>query len=118
MSLGRPRYRAPISATAALLLIGFTAGAANARPVTPIELMTGFAAKEGCSCVFVSEQTDAYCTAFAQPGQVPIAIAIDRAAQTVTGSVAGTSRTARFTPGRGCLLDALPSSVPSSVVPP
>ncbi|MFO0742436.1 MAG: hypothetical protein U0270_41565 [Labilithrix sp.] len=106
MSLARISKRAVALATTAVL-IGVS-GAASARPVNPLELMTGFAAKEGCSCVFVSEQTDAYCTSFAQPGPVPIAVTIDHAAQTVTGSVAGVSRTARFSAGRGCVLDGLP----------
>lgn len=83
-------------------------GRARARPANPLELFTGFAAKETCSCVFLAEQTDGYCTAFGQPGPAPVVITIDRDAKTATGTVAGTSRTARYSEGKGCITDALP----------
>ena len=81
---------------------------AQARPADEFEILTGFSSKESCSCAFVVEQTDAYCQAFGKVGTYDVAVAIDRAAKTVTASFGGVSRTARFTDGAGCVTDELP----------
>lgn len=88
----------------ALLL--FAAASARAE-ASLLELLTGFAAKETCSCIFVVGQTDDYCKDFGSPS-FPTTITIDRTAKTVTSSAGISSRTARFADGAGCTLDALP----------
>jgi hypothetical protein len=80
---------------------------AQAAEVGLLQILTGFSAKEGCSCAFVVEQTDAYCTEFAQPPGFKVDVAIDRAQKTLTASYIGMSRTARFTDSAGCVLDSL-----------
>lgn len=95
-----------------LVLVAFGAfsGARDARadgPATVFQLLTGYAAKEGCSCVFVVGQTDSYCTAFAQAAGLTTTVTIDHTAQTLSASAAGTTRTARVVKGGGCQLDGL-----------
>lgn len=97
-----------VTTFATLALVALSAGRVRARDANQIEIVTGFGAKEACSCVFVVEQTDAYCTAFAQTGVAVAEITIDRKAQTVEASLAGNKRIARFTPGEGCQTEALP----------
>jgi hypothetical protein len=80
---------------------------AHARDADQFEILTGFSAKESCSCAFVVDQTDAYCQAFGKIGTYELTIAIDRQAKTVTSSITTISRTARFTDGAGCVTDAL-----------
>lgn len=97
----------------ALSLVGscaslLTADSARAKDANLLEILTGFGAKESCSCAFVVEQTDAYCQAFGQQEGYETTIAIDRGAKTATATFATTSRTSRFTDGAGCVLDALP----------
>lgn len=72
------------------------------------DLLTGFGSKEGCSCVFVDGQTDAYCTQFAQAAGYMSQITIDHAAKSVSAMFFGVTRTAHFTDGAGCELDGLP----------
>lgn len=81
---------------------------ARAKPATQFQILTGFSAKEACSCAFVVEQTDAYCQAFGQIGGYDVDVSIDRGASAVTSTFLGTARTARFTAGDGCKLDPLP----------
>jgi hypothetical protein len=80
------------------------------RDANIIELATGFSAKEACSCAFVVGQTDELCQAFGQVAglSLPIEVAVDRGAKTVTATVGDTSRTARAAEGAGCTLDGLP----------
>ena len=80
------------------------------RTANLFELAAGFSAKEACSCAFVVEQTDEYCQAFGQIAGTSLAVdvAVDRGAQTVTSTISGISRTARFAAGAGCSLDPLP----------
>jgi hypothetical protein len=106
------RTRARLKAMLLLLTAGgatlLAAERVRAREASQFEVLTGFSAKEACSCAFVVEQNDEYCVAFGQTGPVPVAVAIDHGAKTVTSTFLGTSRTARFTEGAGCLTDALP----------
>lgn len=93
-----------------LLALGLGTSAGHATADTPVDLfvlLTGFSAKETCSCAFVVEQTDEYCTTFGQVKDFPsVVIHIDRAAKTVTSEVTGArTRTARFSATDGCLLD-------------
>ena len=79
----------------------------GAAPVDAIGLLTGFATKEACSCVFVVGQTDDYCTAFGQQGGYMVPITIDHTAKTVSASFVTTMRIARAG-ANGCTLDPLP----------
>lgn len=95
-------------ALSVVALIGFTASRVVARQASQFDILTGFGAKEGCSCAFAAEQSDEYCKAFAQTGAAPVQITIDRKAQTVEASLAGNTRIARFKAGEGCQTDPLP----------
>jgi hypothetical protein len=77
-------------------------------PVGAADLLTGFGSKEGCSCVFVDGQTDAYCTQFAQAPGYMSQVTIDHAGMSVSAMFFGVTRTAHFTAGAGCKLDPLP----------
>jgi CubicO group peptidase (beta-lactamase class C family) len=68
-------------------------------------LLTGFSAKETCSCAFVVGQTDDYCKAFGQQKGFNITITIDHNAQQITSNYQGLARTASAKPGAGCTLD-------------
>lgn len=83
-------------------------GRARAKPAGLLEVLTGFSAKETCSCAFVVEQTDDYCKDFGTIEGYDVTIEIDRTAKTVTSQVVGTKRTARASEGTGCVLDPLP----------
>jgi hypothetical protein len=80
----------------------------RAREANQLAIVTGFGAKEACSCIFLSEQTDEYCKDFGQTGAASVELVIDRSAQTVLASYAGTKRIARFVASEGCQVDALP----------
>lgn len=95
------------AALAALAVTSF-ATRARAKPATLLQILTGFSAKESCSCAFVVEQSDAYCQEFGKLEGYDVTVVIDRAARTVTSSFLGASRTARMSDGAGCQLDALP----------
>jgi hypothetical protein len=95
-------------ALGALVVFSLAAGRVRARTANQIEVVAGFGAKEACSCAFVADQSDDYCKAFGQAGVAPAEITIDRKAQTVSASLAGMTRSARFTPGEGCRTEALP----------
>jgi hypothetical protein len=69
-------------------------------------LLTGFSAKETCSCAFVVGQTDDYCKAFGQQKGFNITITIDHTAQKITSTYQGLARTASAKQGAGCTLDA------------
>lgn len=84
------------------------ASRARARAANQAEIVTGFSAKETCSCAYAADQTDAYCTEFGTPAGFQVDIAIDRKAKTAKATFLGFSRTARFREGAGCSLDALP----------
>jgi len=73
-------------------------------PVTLVDILAGFSAKESCSCAFVVGQTDAYCQEFGKTGGFDVEVRIDRAARAVESRFAGVSRTARVD-GDGCKLD-------------
>jgi len=83
-------------------------GRARAKDANTFQILTGFSSKEACSCAFVVEQSDEYCTAFGRIGGYAVEVAIDRGARSVTSSFLGTVRTSRFTEGAGCRLDPLP----------
>lgn len=93
---------------AVLLLLLLRWDRAAAGPVGDIELLMGFSAKESCSCVFVVQQTDAFCQAFGQQeGYPPLTLIIDHTAKTVTADAGiGKTRLARATDTGGCTLDA------------
>ena len=76
-------------------------------PANEFQILTGFSAKETCSCAFVVGQTDAYCNAFGQQAGYAVTITIDHAAMAVTSTYKTSTRTAHFTAGAGCLLDGL-----------
>ena len=77
-------------------------------PANELQLAAGYAAKETCSCAFVEGQTDAYCTNYGTlPTGVSVTVAIDHTASTATATYLGTSRTATFTSGQGCVLAGL-----------
>lgn len=101
------RLAALCSAVVAALVLG-QAGRARAKPAGLLEVLTGFSAKETCSCAFVVDQTDAYCKDFGTPAGYELTVEIDRGAKTATSSIVGTKRVARFTEGAGCLVDPLP----------
>jgi hypothetical protein len=69
------------------------------------QIAAGYAAKEICSCVFVETQTDAICKPYGTTptGENP-QVAIDHTANTVTTMFLGSTRTAAFTAGQGCVL--------------
>jgi hypothetical protein len=90
------------------LAILIMAGRARAKQANTLEVLTGFSSKETCSCAFVVEQTDEYCTAFGKPPGFDVAISIDRKAKTVKSTVGNVARIARMTEGEGCTLEALP----------
>lgn len=72
-----------------------------------IEILTGFSAKETCSCAFVVEQDDAYCKAFGQQSGFEVILNIDHTSKVVTATVDPIVRTAHFVDGEGCTLDPL-----------
>jgi hypothetical protein len=104
------RTRTKILATvlSVLGLVLATAGRARARDVDQFDILTGFGAKEACSCVFVADQSDEYCQAFGQTGAAPVKLVVDRKAQTVEASFGAVTRIARFTQDEGCQTEALP----------
>src|SRR4051812_47345924 len=51
-----------------------------------LQLVTGYAAKEYCSCLFVMEQTDAFCNAWTRANPQVATIRLDRAAKRVEAS--------------------------------
>ncbi len=69
------------------------------------ELLTGFSAKETCSCAFVTGQTDEYCKVFGSQDGYAIDINIDRTAKLVSTTFISTTRTSHFVEGAGCALD-------------
>jgi hypothetical protein len=81
-------------------------------PADISHILTGFSAKETCSCVFAVGQTDDYCKAFGQQaGFDAIVITIDRSGKKVTATYdpkvsAVVTRTATATAGQGCALDS------------
>ncbi len=95
---------------ALLALTGLLAVAAKGRARAPdqFEVLTGFASKEACSCAFVVEQSDAYCTEFGQIDGYPTKIEIDREKKTVKATFNIVSRTAHFSEEKGCVTDELP----------
>jgi CubicO group peptidase (beta-lactamase class C family) len=68
-------------------------------------LLTGFSAKETCSCAFVVGQTDDYCKAFGQQQGFNLVITIDHSAQKITSTYQTLARTASAKAGAGCTLD-------------
>ena len=100
----RRRACRAIVAVGALGLSFFTSRAIAADEFL---ILNGFEAKEGCSCVFVAEQSDDYCTTFAHSASsLTPTVTIDHNAKTVT-SVLSDTRVARFVDGAGCTLDPL-----------
>ena len=73
-----------------------------------VQILTGFSAKETCSCVFAVQQTDDYCTNFGQQSGYTLTITIDHTQKTVTSAFGAVTRTARAgADGTGCTLDGL-----------
>jgi hypothetical protein len=96
------------AAAAALVSLVFVSRA-RAKPTTEFQILTGYAAKETCSCVFVVQQDDTFCTAFGQIQGYTTDIAIDHTGNGVTATFTGTSaRSAHYTDAAGCTLDPLP----------
>jgi hypothetical protein len=87
----------------------FVASDASAGPpADEFQLVTGFAAKETCSCVFVEQQSDAYCTNYGTaPTGVSVTVAIDHTGSKVTATFSTSQRVATFTAGKGCVLAGL-----------
>jgi hypothetical protein len=85
---------------------------ALAGPPEVVVAVTGFSAKESCSCRFVVEQTQDYCRDFGQPTGTGLTatITFDDQARTSTATIsaagAQVTRVARMTQANGCLLDA------------
>ena len=94
-------------ALAAALAIALLPRARAGGGAGALQLLTGFSAKEVCSCAFVVEQTDAYCQAFGQQPGYDVTITIDRTAKTATATFLNATRTAHFVDGAGCTLDGL-----------
>ena len=80
---------------------------AGAGEASILHILTGFSAKESCSCAFVVQQTDDYCVQFGQVEGFEVDVAIDHETKIVTATFNGTSRTAHFTDAAGCVLDPL-----------
>ena len=80
---------------------------ARAGEVDIQQILTGFSAKESCSCAFVVEQRDDYCMQFGQVEGFEVDIAIDHAEKSVRATFSETSRTAHYTDSEGCVLDPL-----------
>jgi hypothetical protein len=81
---------------------------ATGKQATAIQILTGFSAKETCSCVFAVQQTDDYCTNFGQQSGYTLTITIDHTGNTVTSAFGAITRTARAgAVGTGCSLDSL-----------
>ena len=107
----RPRALVLLAALAAAPALLLSSDSVRAdRTANVFEIATGFSARQACTCAFVIEQTDEYCQAFGQvPGEaLPVDVAIDHDAKTVTSTLSGVSRTARAATGVGCTLDPLP----------
>jgi hypothetical protein len=81
---------------------------AAAGPANEFQILTGFSAKEACSCVFVVQQSDTYCVAFGQQPGYPVKLTVDHTGQIVTSAYSTATRVARFAAGAGCTLDPLP----------
>ena len=80
---------------------------ARADDASAFDVLTGFSAKEGCSCAFVAGQTDDYCTQFAQVQGYTVSVSFDRANDVASATFATVTRTAHYVDGVGCTLDAL-----------
>jgi hypothetical protein len=102
----RPLLLLPLVLAIPFVMLGDGRARASG-PVTAVDLLLGFSAKETCSCAFVDGQTDKYCTAFGQQEGYVVDIAIDHTGMVVTSTLAGISRTSHATTGQGCVLDAL-----------
>ena len=103
------KKKAAAGAAVALALALGLAVRARAKPTTEYQVLTGYAAKETCSCVFVVEQSDDYCNAFGQVEGFNVDLAIDHDKKSVGATFLGSSvRSAHFTDGQGCVLDARP----------
>jgi hypothetical protein len=90
---------------AALLVVAFGSTARADGDFDLLGVLLGFSAKETCSCVFLADQTDEYCTAFGQTAGLNVTLAIDRAARAITSTFQGTSRTAHADAAGACQLD-------------
>jgi len=95
---------------AALLALAMLSSSdrARAKDAKIFDVLTGFSSKETCSCAFVVEQSDEYCTAFGQAEGYDVKLTIDRSAKTVSSTFGGVTRVARMKDGEGCLTDPLP----------
>ncbi len=70
------------------------------------DLAAGLAVKEGCSCVFIVQQSDAYCASYGAPASyLEVHLTIDHAGNSVSGTFLSAKRTAHFVDGSGCTLD-------------
>ena len=105
--MSRALRRLKLAGLAAASLVVF-GGTARADGPGLFDVLLGFSAKETCSCAFVVEGTDEYCTAFGQAAGFSTALAIDHGARAVTATFQGISRTARADASGACLLDAKP----------
>ena len=95
----------PILACLVALACFVVSDAAAGPAANVFQIAAGYAAKEICSCVFVETQTDAICTPYGTaPTGVNPQVTIDHTANTVTTTLLGSTRTASFTAGQGCVL--------------
>lgn len=51
-----------------------------------LQLITGYAAKEYCSCIFVMEQSEEWCTAWTKANPQVDSVRLDRASKSVEAS--------------------------------
>jgi hypothetical protein len=80
-------------------------GVVAAQNASSLQIAAGYAAKETCSCVFVEGLADAACSTYGTaPTGVNPKMTIDHTGNTVTANLLGTTRTAAFTAGQGCVL--------------
>lgn len=98
--------RTPLRGIALAALLLSTEALAGST-ANELQLLTGYAAQEACSCAFVVGQTDAYCQAYGQQPGFITKIAIDHTAMTVTATYSPYSRTSSFQAGKGCTLAPL-----------
>jgi hypothetical protein len=105
-----------------LLLLGALACAPKPAPRaydnSLFELASGFAAKEMCSCLFVSGRSEAACAAYTKVEPAVARYRIDLAERRVSARALGMGRqSARWVDAAtGCVIEA-PSPVPAGPVP-
>lgn len=101
----RAAWRKWLLAAVAVIMVGY---AIWQLPVWQAQAQTGaaYGARMGCSCRFVQRRDIESCRRDAEPGMEIVSINDVEGANAVQASVPVlASRTARFRPGTGCVLD-------------